>query len=252
MNSREWEVSRDVAVLPVAGGPVAYKGTTARAFRVSPDMGRWLARMEIGVVGAGVSPDEAAVLISAGLLEPKRERNRFSLNRLAPYGGAGWLTLVTLGASGALAWAVAFTHWQRVWERLQSGMTHGVAWATFLVTIGLLAFVHEWSHVAVLRALGGKAGRLILRPALPWVVVEVGPIHMLGPWQVGILAGAGILVETAVLGWALWILTRNTTPFVSGFAAGTTVQLLLDLAPVPWSDIRQITQLLVLAGRSRE
>lgn len=246
MSGAVYYLAADCAVLPTRAGMVVYKARDERCFRVSTQVGRWLAR---GVVpAAAVSPEEAlAALRAAGILAAAPDRRAWSLNSLAPAGAAGWLLISALILVGAAAWAVVASQAAAlVREVVPPLLWRWALWAWLPPVAAALSIVHEWGHVLALRALGGRAGRLSLRLGWPWATIDVGPFRAyLGLWQRFAPVAGGVLVEAVALGVALGGVVHGRALVVSGaLVLVSGIFLLLDLLPTPWSDGGQLLLIL--------
>lgn len=238
-------VSPDCALLP--GGHAAYVvylGEKGRAFRVSTHVGKWLLR------GASqedptVSDADRSRLLELGVLAAGRTGTPLTINTFAPLGGTGWVALCLLLLAGGVSWATTAPVIEQVVGPIAIALRDWTTWMFVPFAAVVITLLHEWGHVLVLRALGGRAGRVRVRFGWPWAVTEVGPFRdVMSGWQQVLLVSGGMFVEFVLLGLVLLhSKAAGAGPGVSALAITVAIYLGFNLFPTPWSDGGQLVLL---------
>jgi hypothetical protein len=249
-------VSPDCALLPDGRAAyVVYLGKKGRAFRVSAHVGQWLLR-GASQEDPSVSDADKGKLLELEVLAAGRTGTPLTINLFAPIGGAGWVLLCLLLLVGGVSWATTASAIKQVVGPIAITMHNWTTWIFVPFAAVFITLLHEWGHVLVLRALGGKAGRMRLRFGWPWALTEVGPFRdVMSGWQQVLLLSGGMFVEFVLLGLVLlYSKAVGAGPGVSAVAVTITIYLGFNLFPTPWSDGGQLVLLglrcvLSLGGR---
>lgn len=109
-----------------------------------------------------------------------------------------------------------------------------------------MTLLHELGHAMAMRALGGRAGRLIIRYGWPWAVTEVGPWELLPPTHALFVVSAGLIIEIATLGLSLAVMSLTAgAPATAAIPLTAAIQIAFNLSPLSCSDGRRLLNLVV-------
>lgn len=221
---------------------LAYTGSTGRCYRLTGETGRKLAHGST----ADVPAEEISRLLAVGVVVSTPQRWVPSLNRLTPAAAGSRYIIGLLWTCNAGAWCWVIWHWTAISQDVYPLLSQWSTWVWWPLMAFGLTIAHEWGHVLAMRALGGRAGRLLLRWGWPWAVTEVGPFQVLSRIRTLVLIGSGMAVEAGVLGVCLGVLSSAPTAApVAALAATSAIHLSFNLIPLPFSDTYHLLRLLL-------